>query len=381
MAPTSRLVGANEPSNFKFNIFQDPVIISATGEHNHGPNSDFTKRDTKRKLKELSVNVGTATREIVQDAAMGKSREEFVALPKERSMKRLVQRARKDENVPKNPKEKTDFVIENEYAVYCGEPFLRHDSGVDDPDRILIFMTDQGKKDLESYSHWASDGTFKIRPVIFAQVYMVHVHVNEFQTVPRYAPRIYSTNQSSDLCYEPLNLFLCGTNQSSGLCHKSFSFICFFLFFRAFILLPNKAKVTYEKMWTALKSLGNFNPDSIRIDFEIGCAKAIGNVFGEDCEIWFCLFHLSQNNVKKICEQHKVRYQDPKESDFATRCRMVTALAFVPPKDVIEAFEELVAFDKNHEEKPDLLPKYYVTYFEKTYIGVTVRRNTRRTPT
>ena len=99
------------------------------------------------------------------------------------------------------------FVIENEYAMYCGEPFLRHDSGVDDPERILIFMTDQGKKDLESYSHWASDGTFKIRPVIFAQVYMVHVHVNEFQTVPRYAPRIYSTNQSSDLCYEPLNRF------------------------------------------------------------------------------------------------------------------------------------------------------------------------------
>ena len=97
----------------------------------------------------------------------------------------MVQRARTDENVPKNPEKRTGFVIEGKYTEYCGELFLQYDSGIEDPDRILIFMTESGKKDLENYGHWAGDGTFKICPVIFYQLYMVHVHINEFQTVPR----------------------------------------------------------------------------------------------------------------------------------------------------------------------------------------------------
>ena len=133
-------------------------------------------------------------------------------------------------------------------------------------------------------------------------------------------------------------------------------------------------------MWTEFKKLGKFNPDSIRLDFEIAVATSMSVVFGEDVLIWFCLFHLSQNNCRKICENHKSRYQSPNETEFATRCRMVTALAFVPVDDVIETFEELIEFDKNHETTPNLLPKEFITYFEKYYIGLPVRRNTRRTP-
>ena len=133
-------------------------------------------------------------------------------------------------------------------------------------------------------------------------------------------------------------------------------------------------------MWTAFKSLGNFNPDSIRLDFEIAAATSMSAVFGEDVSVWFCLFHLSQNNVRKICEKHKTRYQNPKESEFATRCRMVTALAFIPVDDVIETFEELIEFDKKHEKSPNLLPTDFIKYFEKNYIGKPLRRKTRETP-
>ena len=143
------------------------------------------KRQTKRKLKELSVNVGLPTRQCVQEATKSMTDEDRFCLPDESSMKRMVQRARAKEDIPTNPKERTGFVIEGKYAQYCEEPFLQYDSGVDDPDRILIFMTESGKKDLENYGHWSADGTFKVCPVIFYQLYMVHVHINEFQTVPR----------------------------------------------------------------------------------------------------------------------------------------------------------------------------------------------------
>ena len=164
---------------------QDPDIIETNGEHNHNPNDDLTKRDNKRKLKEVSVNVGFITRKCVQEVTKGKNLEELECLPKESSMKKMVQRAKKNKDVPKCPQGRTGFLIEGKYSEYCEKPFLRYDSGIDDPDRILIFTTDEGVKDLEDYSHWAADGTFRSCPLIFYQLYLIHVHINAIQTVPR----------------------------------------------------------------------------------------------------------------------------------------------------------------------------------------------------
>ena len=59
---------------------------------------------------------------------------------------------------------------------------------------------------------------------------------------------------------------------------------------------------------------------------------------------------------------------------------MVPALAFIPPEEVIEAFLELVKYDKEHPSSPNLLPPEFVTYFERYYIGKVVRRDTRQPP-
>ena len=133
-------------------------------------------------------------------------------------------------------------------------------------------------------------------------------------------------------------------------------------------------------MWNALNTLGNFKPESIRLDFEMSVANSIQNVYGEDTLIWFCLFHLSQSCLRKLFEQHKGRYQDPNEKTFATRCRMIVALAFIPVDEVVQVFEEFIAFDKNHPKTPNLLPQEYVLYFERNYIGKPVRRKERQTP-
>ena len=165
---------------------------------------------------------------------------------------------------------------------------------------------------------------------------------------------------------------MCTTNQHS---YK------FFFISRVFGLLPNKETQTYKRFWEALFSLGKFRPLSIGLDFEKAISNSFQLVFGEDVEVYYCLFHLTQNYLLKIFENHKGRYQSPQEKEFAERCRMVPALAFLPKDDVAEVFEELLEYDKNHPELPNLLPPEVVTYFEKTYIGKKLRnRNDRGTP-
>ena len=167
-------------------VFQDPDILETNGiDHNHGPGEEVLLRENRLKLKEVSANRGLITRDVVNTAAKGLNPDELDSLPQTVSMKRLVQRARKKENVPKNPEKRTGFLIDEKYSNYCGKPFLRYDSGMDDDDRILIFVTDEGIKDLENYGHWSSDGTFKSSPKIFYQMFLIHVHINNTQTVPR----------------------------------------------------------------------------------------------------------------------------------------------------------------------------------------------------
>ena len=55
-------------------------------------------------------------------------------------------------------------------SLYC---FL-FDSGEDDPQRILIFASDDALRDLCRNDFLAGDGTFKISPTIFFQMYIIH---------------------------------------------------------------------------------------------------------------------------------------------------------------------------------------------------------------
>ena len=49
--------------------------------------------------------------------------------------------------------------------------FVMHDSGPDDPDRFLIFATQENLTSSVQYRDWFADGTFKIAPHLFYQIY------------------------------------------------------------------------------------------------------------------------------------------------------------------------------------------------------------------
>ena len=153
-------------------------------------------------------------------------------------------------------------------------------------------------------------------------------------------------------------------------------------FFRVFILAPNKSQETYKRIYAHLKSLADLDPASMGIDFESANRNAFLDVFDEDTDIAYCHFHLSKNVTKKVFEKNKGKYQSKTGKEFATRCRMLSALAFVPEDEVIDTFEELIAYDKNHPTEKNLIPDYVIDYFQKNYIGSIVRagRKGRKNP-
>jgi hypothetical protein len=76
-----------------------------------------------------------------------------------------------------------------------------------------------------------------------------------------------------------------------------------------------------------------------------------------------CYFHLRQSVVRKVTELGlKVDYENNNEVRGYVRC--LSALAFVPPEDVVEAFELLAETMPANIEHMDEL----TSFFELTYI-------------
>ena len=90
-------------------------------------------------------------------------------------MKRTVRnvRARK-EVAPAIPNCREDIILPTEFTVTeTGDNFLMFDSGPI-PNRILIFSTTSNINLLAMSQHWYADGTFKVVPPLFEQLYTIH---------------------------------------------------------------------------------------------------------------------------------------------------------------------------------------------------------------
>ena len=155
----------------------------------------------------------------------GVSESAAVNTPSLYNIRRNIRYQRQDNPLP-NPLHRNDIpaILPHEYQVTSmEEPFLLLDNGVDDPERFFIFCTKCGLQLLGQSQHWYADGTFKVCPQVFFQVYTIHAQVNG-QILP-----------------------------------------C------VFSLLPNKAKRTYDRLFQEIINLiPNFEdgPMSILLDFK-----------------------------------------------------------------------------------------------------------------
>lgn len=189
---------------------------------------------------------------------------------------------------------------------------------------MLVFATQESLQFLSSMKDWGADGTFKIAPSIFHQVFSIHVQINHL------------------------------------------SFPCLFA------LLPNKKEETYQKLFEWLKQdQPDCSPASMMLDFELASRNAFLKVFPSSV-VNSCLFHLGQANYRKLVDLgYKKQYHQDSEFSIAIRC--FTALSFLPPDDVIDGFELL--------SENNTIPDTFIAYFEANYIGIIRGRNgIRRNP-
>ncbi|XP_068208558.1 uncharacterized protein [Palaemon carinicauda] len=175
---------------------------------------------------------------------------------------------------------------------------------------------------IRENKHWMGDGTFKIAPQLFYQLYVIHI-----QYKGNVLPMVY-------------------------------------------MLLQRKSEELYRRALLQIQCLDNeIAPVSISCDYEKAFHNAFLSVFN-NAEVLGCFFHLSQAVWRKIqdlglndlyCGSEEVRKYT----------KMLVALAFVPPNEIVNVFELLQ--DVVPDELHDL-----VLYFEDTWIGRPCRRGRRR---
>ena len=170
-------------------------------------------------------------------------------------MRRNIRRQRDDHNIPAVLQRKEDIpLLRNNYQITNrGNRFLLFDSGVGDVNRLIIFATNDAIRLLATNPHWFMDGTFKVCPEIFFQIYTIHALIN-------------------------YQIFPC-----------------------VFAPLPNKTDTTYNRFLTdvlnAVRNIGN-DPEDILVDFERAAMNAITNQLNQ-VEV-NTLFEISLNGRKPI---------------------------------------------------------------------------------
>ena len=156
----------------------------------------------------------------------------------------------------------------------------------------MLFGTSRFLSILKESNNWYCDGTFKVVPEHFFQLYTIHAQKDGY-------------------------IFPC-----------------------AYALLQAKTEETYERMLSELLKLeSELNPTSIMVDFEKAAINALESNFLA-C-VYGCFFHLTQSIYRRIqANGPATTYQH--DRDFALKLRMLPCLAFVPEIDVIDCFNILM---------------------------------------
>jgi len=312
--------------NVRVHTVDGNIVYRSSDVHIHAADQSRSAAQTViAAMVNAAETTQNSTRNILSDGVQNVDEQTAAAMPSKRTLSRRIQRARRRVNpTPPIPTARHGFDIPDKYRITVDEKlFLMHDSGRDDTNRILIFCSEEGLDLLVNKRHWFCDGTFKVSPDIFYQLFSLHVFITG--TV---VPVLYA-------------------------------------------MLPNKTRETYVRLLTQLSHMRDFHPESILTDFETAIFSAFTDVF-PDATRTGCFFHFSQCIFRQV-QQHGL-LGDYAVPEFSIFVRMLAALAFVPENDVITSFETLIDVDYPDRAEPIL------DYFEDNFIGRKDRRGVRKSP-
>lgn len=294
----------------------DRVVSDRVPDHTHEGNSATSK--ARRAIGEMKNMVAqpTVTPSVAYGTVAASSDDAvLMALPKRNTIKRALQRYRRKqqhgddgETLPAIPRD-LNFVLPDLFG-----PIVLYDSGPGD-DRLIIAGCAELLDGLARSSLWLADGTFKVTPSLFFQLYTIH-----FVFSPGVAPAA------------------------------------------VYCLMTSKTEQAYNVVLNRVKQMiPAAAPSKVLVDFERAAMNAFRHNF-EQCSVTGCYFHLCQSVLRKVNELGlKTVYETDEELRIKVRC--LPALAFVPIDYVSEAFD-MLSETMPHVENLDVL----VTFFEHTYV-------------
>lgn len=273
--------------------------------HGHSHASDHERVQGEMAKSFIYQQVTTTTdpaRSIVADGVATASAGVVANMPTLKSFSRSISRKRKinDLSYP-IPRRLADINIPVELTTTKkGDNFIWHDSGPNDPERIIVFATDANIAALNQCEIIMADGTFKVAPDIFYQLWVVHgLYRNRVQ------PFIYA-------------------------------------------LLPRKTTEIYSRVLELIRE--HINPRTIIIDFEQAEEHAFRESF-PDADMHGCFYHFAQSIYRKIQALGWTEQYTANEN-FAKEIRRFIALSFIHPNDVINVYNLLKQlFIANHGEE------------------------------
>ncbi|XP_018497257.1 uncharacterized protein LOC108865076 [Galendromus occidentalis] len=200
-----------------------------------------------------------------------------------RTNTRMINRHRNSRSAaPANPDSRGSINIPEQYRTYESEPgvfenFLVADSGVGDPNRILIF----GRESVSSWIGFVDklyvDGTFSLTPPQFSQVFIDSkssgylLRQNSFlERIVMQASiiQVFAVLAERVECVGPVT----------------------------YALLLDKAADSYIQMLNLSKLAGPaLTPASVVMDYERAMTKAVRECFPPETSIHGCFFHLVEN--------------------------------------------------------------------------------------
>ena len=116
-----------------------------------------------------------STRSIYACGVETMSDSSLVQLPNADSIKRTIRLHRSGNEGSVNPASASGIEILERFKVTSkGEPFLLYDSGFGDINRVILFATSKMLSILKASHYWFADGTLKVAPQQFYQLYTIH---------------------------------------------------------------------------------------------------------------------------------------------------------------------------------------------------------------
>lgn len=213
----------------------------------------------------------------------------------------------------------TNEEVKNAYGEYRGEAFYHGTVGPNANSRASIFVIRQHLKHLKEGFSMSGDGTFKIVPAGFMQLYVI---LAEFQGRPRPLAFILMTHRTRQL------------------------YICVFAFFRDGL---------------------NLIPGSFMGDFEIPSREAVRCVWA-NCLVFGCSFHHAQAIIRKAKKLDGLKQVFMKDKLANITFRMFLALKYLPAELIDEGLTEIL----NYQQENGLTKKFHTfnKYFQRTWMGM-----------